>query len=245
MRHGERKGGMLVRSNPRAQAGDFLLVSVRMRLIPLDVLGINLDIPFLPPLTKNSAELDSFATWLCDTENGLSLRPDQVRLKTWDDLFGYELVAHFFGDNGLITRTGERIKLSIRNARTAADWEIVRRVLVRFYTHMAFAPKSLTTFSAHAHSRFSSAEQLDLYFRQFAQPQISSRPAVFSYVKIADWESDIRVLIEKSNAFPDALFIAWDTQFKHAQDWESFIGSLPTMMENSAHLFDLAITPMR
>ena len=103
-----------------------------MRLIPLDVLGINLDIPFLPPLTKNAAELDSFATWLCDAENGLSLRPDQVRLKTWDDLFGYELVAYFFGDNGLITRTGERIKLSIRNARTAGDWEIVRRVLVRF-----------------------------------------------------------------------------------------------------------------
>lgn len=217
----------------------------RMRLIPLEILGINLDIPFIPPRTRNAADLDAFATWLCDNETGIGLRADQVRLRTWDDLFGFELVAQFFGDNGLITHTGERIKLSIRNARTAADWEVVRRVLVRFYTHMALPPKSLTTFSANAHSVFSSPEQLDLYFRQFSHPHMSSRPAVFSYVKIADWESDIRVLIEKSNAFPNALFIAWDTQFAHTQDWESFIGSLPTMMENSAHLFDLAIAPMK
>lgn len=215
-----------------------------MRHIPLDILSINLDIPFVPPLTRRAANLEGFATWLCEGETGLGLRPDQVRVRTWDELFGYELVAQFFGDNGLITRTADRIKLAIRNARTAGDWEIVRRVLVRFYTHMEFSPRSTTVFSANAHSRFGSAEELDAYFRQFWQPQMASRPALFSYVKIADWEADIRLLIEKSNALPDALFIAWDTQFTHTQDWESFIGSLPTVMENSANHFNLAFAPM-
>jgi hypothetical protein len=216
-----------------------------MRHIPIDILSINLDIPLIPPRPKQAAKLDDFAAWLCDGEKGLGLRPDQVRFRTWDDLFGYELVAQFFGENGHLTRTADRIKLAIRNARTAADWEIVRRVLVRFYTHMEFAPRTTTVFSANTHSRFPSSDELDNYFRQFWQPQMASRPALFSYVKIADWEADIRLLVEKSNMLPDALFVAWDTQFTHAQDWESFIGSLPTVMENSAHLFDLAFTPMQ
>jgi len=215
-----------------------------MRLIPIDILGINLDIPLLPPRTKRGADLEAFGTWLCDGEDGLGLRPDQVRLRKSDDLFDYELVAQFFGDNGLITHTADRIKLMIRNARTAADWVIVRRVLLRFYTRMNFAPESVTTFSATVHSRLSSDTDLNAYFAPFAQPRMSARPALFSYVKIADWESEIRVLIEKSNALPDAVFIAWETKFTNTQDWESFIGSLPTVLENSVHLFDLGFNPM-
>ena len=212
-----------------------------MRLISLDVLGINLDIPFLAPLTKRDAELDAFAGWLCDPEHGLGLRPDQVRLKTSDELFGYELTAQFFGDNGLITRTADRIKLSVKNARTEGDWELVRRVMVRFYARMKFPPKSITLFSAHVHSRFPAADELEAFFHGFPQPEVASRPALFSYVKIDDWEADIRILAEKSNLLPDALFLAWDTQFTNGQDWETFIGTLPTVMENSAHLFDLGL----
>lgn len=215
-----------------------------MRLVPIDLLGINLDIPFVPALTARTADLESYAAWLCDPERGLGLRPDQVRLKKWDDLFGYEVAAQFFGDNGSITRTPDRIKLMIRNVRTAADWELVRRVLVRFYTHMNFAPKTATSFSAHVHSRQPAADELEAFFRQFPQPAMSSRRVLFSYVKISDWEADIRVLIEKSNALPDALFILWETQFPNTQDWESFITALPTVLENSAHLFDLAFLPM-
>jgi hypothetical protein len=216
----------------------------RMRLVSIDILSINLDIPFVPPLTQRAAGLEAFAAWLCDGESGLGLRPDQVRLKTWDDLFGYEMVAQFFGDNGLITRTADRIKLMIRNARTRGDWELVRRILVRFYSHMDFPPKPLTSFSANVHSRMPAADELVSFFDRFPQPEMASKPALFSYVKIPDWELDIRILIEKSNVLPDALFMMWDTQFQNAQDWDSFIRDLPAMMENSAQMFDLAFTPM-
>ncbi len=212
-----------------------------MRLINLDVLSINLDIPFPAPLTVAAAELDTFAMWLCDGPKGLGLRPDQIRLKKWDELFGYELVGQFFGDNGLVTRTADRIKLTVKNARTAADWELVRQLIVRFYTHMQFPATSITTFAAHIHSRFPSADELTAFFDGFPQPSMSSRPALFSYVKITDWEADIRLIAEKSAALPDALFLAWETQFPNSQDWESFIGTLPTVMENSAHLFDLGL----
>jgi hypothetical protein len=64
-------------------------------------------------------------------------------------------------------------------------------------------------------------------------------------VRIADWEKDIRVLIEQSNLTPDSLFIAWDTQFTNSQDWDTFLASLPTMMENSAHSFGLGFEPLK
>lgn len=215
-----------------------------MRLLSLDLLAINLDIPLAPAVTRHAARLDEFAAWLSDSENGLGLRADQVRLKTWDELFGYELTAQFFGDNGQIVRTADRVKFTLRNCRTAGDWELVRRILVRFYLHMDFAPQSITALSANVHSRLPSADELEEFFHQYPQPPMASRPALFTYVKINDWEADIRLLIEKSNALPDALFLLWDTQFKNSQDWESFIGSLPTVMENATHLFDLGFMPM-
>ncbi|HVS52663.1 MAG TPA: hypothetical protein VHD62_09930 [Opitutaceae bacterium] len=213
-----------------------------MRLISLDLLTIILDIPLVPPQTKRTAGLDAFGAWLCEPENGLGMRPEQVRVKSSDDLFGWELTAQFFGENGLITRTPDRVKLSVKNVRTVGDWELVRRIIVRFYMHMNLPPYSLTTFSAHVHSRFPAADELESFFREFPQPAMASRPVLFTYVKIDDWEADIRLLIEKSNLLPDAIFVAWDTQFGNSQDWESFVGTLPTVMENSVHLFDLGLT---
>jgi hypothetical protein len=212
-----------------------------MRQISPDVLSIGLDVPFVPPLTRRTAQLDAFAAWLCDKEKGLGLRSDQIALKTWDELFAYELRAQFYGENGLLTRTADKVRLEVKNARTAGDWELVRQLIVRFYQYMQFAPQTLTTFSAYVHSQQASAADVESYFAQHAQPQVSSRPALFRYVRITDWETDVRVLVEKSNAFPEGrgLFVGWETQFVNNQDWETFIGTLPTVMENSAHVFGL------
>ena len=41
------------------------------------------------------------------------------------------------------------------------------------------------------------------------------------------------------------MFVNWDTQYTNGQDWETFLMSLPTMMENSVNLFDLGFEPLR
>ena len=216
-----------------------------MEILPIDFFGVHVDVPFPKPLGFAEARLEAFGAALCDTTKGLSLRADQIRLKRWDDLFGYELSAQFFGENGTLTRTAERIKFGVRSARTAADWKIINDTLVRFYQLLDFDPKTVTALSAHAHGKFPSAEERDAFLQRFSYSPMVNRPAALGYVTILDWEKDVRVLIEQSNVVPGGVFVTWDTQFVNAQDWETFVPTLPTLMDNSANLFDLGFEPFR
>lgn len=216
-----------------------------MEIIPIEVFGVHIDVPFPAPLGFNSAGLDQFGAQLCDTATGINLRPEQIRLKRWDDLFGYEMSAHFFGDNGTLTRTADRVKLGIRNARTAGDWQIVHQTFTRFFTIMDFEETTMTTLATHVHARFPTVDERDEWLGQFSHSAFITKAAVLGYVKVFDWDKEIRVLMEPSNMVPEAVFCGWDTQFQNGQHWESFLSTLPTMMENAANLFELGFEPFK
>jgi hypothetical protein len=217
-----------------------------MEIIPIEAFGLHVEIPFLTPQGLGTAKLDDFAARICEPEKGLSIRSEQVRLRKWDELFGFELIAQFFGDNGQLSRSADRVKLFVRNARTAGDWNIIHQTLTKFYNILEPDAKSVSTLSAHVHAKFPSTEERDAFLNQFSHNALISKPAALGYARIFDWEKDIRVLIEPSNVVPDAVFVAWDTQYANDQgDWESFIASLPTMMENAANFFELGFEPFR
>lgn len=216
-----------------------------MEILPIELYGVHVDVAYPQPQTYQAAHLEKFGAAICHSQTGLSIRPDQVRLRRFDDLFDYELKATFFGDNGTLSRTAERVKLGVRNARTQGDWNIIQQTLTRFYTLMDFDEESGTHLSTHAHARFESPEERDKWLSQFSQNALIEKAAALGYVKIPDWEKEIRVLIEPSNIVPGALFIAWDTQFQNVQEWDTFLGSLPSVMENSANYFELGFEPFK
>jgi hypothetical protein len=98
-------------------------------------------------------------------------------LKRWDELYGYELSAQFFGENGTLVRTASSIKLAVRNARTAGDWTIIHQTLTRFYTLMEFDPKSVSALSTHAHVKFGTVEERDTWLGRFSYSPLIGRPA--------------------------------------------------------------------
>ena len=217
-----------------------------MEVVTIDIFGVHVDVPFKTPLGFSNAGLEEFGAKVCDPATGLGLRVEHLRLKRWDDLFGYELAAQFFGENGTMTRTADRIKLGIRNARTQGDWNIIQQTLVRLYTIMDFDETTTTVLSTHAHAKFPSTEERDQWISQFSHSSLIARPAALGYVQIMDWEKDIRVLIEQSNVVQDGIFLAWDTQFTNDEsEWEAFFGSLTSVMENSVNLFELGFEPLR
>jgi hypothetical protein len=216
-----------------------------MEIVPIEIFGVHIDVPFPAPLTYQSARLEEFAAKLCDQKLGLPLRPDQLRLRRFDDLFDYEVKANFFGDNGTMIRNAERVKFGVRNARTQGDWNVIQQSMTRFYGLMDFDEKSLTHLSSHVHGKFETLEARDQWLGQFSHNALVEKPAALGYVKIQDWEKDIRVLIEPSNVVPNAVFVTWDTQFANNQEWDSFLGSLPSVMENSANYFELGFEPFK
>lgn len=216
-----------------------------MEIVPIDIFGVQVDVPFLAPLGIAQAKLEEFGAKICDPAKGLGLRADQIRLKKWDELYGYEMSAQFFGENGSLVRTSDRVRVGVRNARTAGDWTIIQQTLLRFYTLMEFPPTTISAVSTHVHAKFPTSAERDQWLGQFSYSPLIGRPAALGFVQIADWEKEIRVLIEQSNAVPDAVFVMWDTQFTNVQEWETFLLSLPTMMENAVNIFDLGFEPLR
>jgi hypothetical protein len=216
-----------------------------MEIVPIELFGIHVDVPFATPLPYGKAKLDEFSAGLCNQQTGIGLRPDQLRLRRTDDLFDYELKANFFGDNGTLVRTADRVKFGIRNARTAGDWNIMHQTLVKFYKTLDPDENTVTILSSHVHARFDDAGTRDEWLRQFSHSPLIHKPAALGHVRIMDWEKDIRVLIELSQPVPNSVFIAWDTQFSNDQEWDSFLGTLPSVMENSANIFEIGFEPFK
>jgi hypothetical protein len=216
-----------------------------MEILPIEFFGVAIEVAFPSPLGFTQARLEDFGAKVCDATKGIGLRVDQIRLRRTDELYNYELSAQFFGENGSLSRTAASIKLAIRNARNNADWNLIRETFVRFYNLMEFLPTSVTALSTHVHAKCDSLRDRDDFLSQFDHGANVIRAAGLGYVRIADWEKEIRVLIENSNAVQDGLFVAWDTQFTNSQDWDSFLYTLPTMMENSANIFGLGFEPLK
>ncbi len=211
----------------------------------IELFNLQIETPLSRACPFYHEDIRAFSEWLCDPE-GFRLRPDQVRVKSWDDLFGYEILAQFFGENGFLVRTPERMRVGIKNARTAADWEIVQQLFVRFlHLDIHAKPETIRNFSATAHIKVDEPFTAAEFLQRFAVVPGVERPAALSYVKIADWEKDIRIVIEPSNVLQGQLFVSWDSQFVDNQDWDTFVPVLLTVMENSASIFDLQIAPLR
>jgi hypothetical protein len=216
-----------------------------MEIVPIDIFGVQVEVPFPAPLGLTQAKLEEFGSKVCDPAKGIGLRADQIRLKKWDELYGYEMSAQFFGENGSLVRLADRVRIGVRNARTAGDWTIIQQTLLRFYQLMEFPATTNSVVSTHVHAKFPTAAERDQWLGQFSYSPLIGRPAALGFVQIADWEKEIRVLIEQSNAVADAVFVMWDTQFTNAQEWETFLLSIPTMMENAVNIFDLGFEPLR
>src|SRR4030095_5349041 len=155
-----------------------------MEIIPIEAFGIHVEIPFLLPQGLSAAKLDDFAARICEPDKGLSIRPEQVRLRKWDELFGYELIAQFFGDNGQLSRASDRVKLFVRNARTAGDWNIINQTITKFYNILELDSKTVTTLSAHVHGKFPTTDERDGFLNQFSHNALLHTPVLLRYVSI-------------------------------------------------------------
>ena len=214
-----------------------------MDVVPIELFGVSIDLPLPKPVSMRSTMLEDFARDLCDPLKGIGVRPAQCQLVGRDLLYQYELNATFFEGNGTLVRTPERLRVAVRNARNWADWQLVHQTFCRVHALVELDSKSVSSLAMQAQVRFVSQSERERYLRSFASNRTVARPGALGHVRIPDWEYEVRMVIEDSNLLPAGVCVSCETQYRNDQDWESFIGSVPTMFAAGANAFSLGFEP--
>ena len=89
--------------------------------------GISLEVRLRKPRSFSQQRLDALLLRLIDSENGLALRSDQIRLRQHDFAFDYEVRASLLAGNGLLIHDAEKFFLSVSGGRTDADALLLAR----------------------------------------------------------------------------------------------------------------------
>ena len=208
--------------------------------------GVNIDIQIQPAIALFEARLNEFSARLIDAETGFGFRPDQIRLKHSDILYGYELTALFFGGNASIQRTAERIELRLTGGKTAPDSEVVMRTVEKFLRLLDMPETTTVGVWAYGHSAFASAEDADRFFSCYTPAMADEaglvvRGGALGFVKAPSWEHEIRIAVEPSAIFADGAFVSFNTSMALSDADPTRLHTLSSMFASASAAFGLEI----
>lgn len=210
--------------------------------LAIQVFGINVEVIFPAPRTFAKGRIDADAQWLTDSASGFAVPPEQVRLRQANVLFGYDLSVQLFGGNGYFSVDAQKATFRAKNARRRADGELLRQMVDRFLQH--FAQEKLTVaFSADAYAKAESQVVQEQYVQRFRFDQRITKPGAVGYLRLGDWPSDVRFMVEPSLGTEDSLFLAWATRFPFGESSE-ISDKIVHVFEEAAGVYGLKFRPL-
>ena len=90
--------------------------------------------------------------------------------------------------------------------------------MARIYEHVPLPKINSTSISATAHATFESLDAMEQYLLKYSNPtrQIVSGGTI-AYVAVENWAEEVRLLLDKSLAYPGGLFLMWTTTYRGGQ----------------------------
>lgn len=156
-------------------------------------------------------------------------------------MFDYELSFTLFNGNGSFRILCDKIEITLQNATSGKDLEIVQDCVAKIYEHVPLPEIGSTLVSANAHSVFSTSEELNKFLSQYSNPakQILAG-GVISYVRCSNWQEDVRMTIDKSLVYPTGLFLTWSTTCRGTRISRETIGLIEKVFEEAVTKYDLS-----
>lgn len=186
----------------------------------IQAFGTTVEIRFGHAIALLEAELSKFSARLQDANSGFGLSSEQIRLRHSDILYGYELVASFFGGNAILTRNAELVRLTLTGGRTKSDLSVITQTVENFCKMVEMAPETIGTVTMHAHASFSSATSAQEYFAQYKPKDFTDSSdtklrsgGVIGFLRSTQWPYEIRTAIEPSLSFQDGAFVSFNSVF--------------------------------
>ena len=139
------------------------------------------------------------------------LPSDQIRLRHFDILYGYELKASFFNGTAKLERNADHVQLSISDASTAAHRDAIIEIVEQYSAAIFAEVDSKVAFSISLHATFESEEKYVEFFKPFGRcPEVLTE-GIVATLKVSTWPESVRIVLENSLVHQNSMFILFNS----------------------------------
>jgi hypothetical protein len=203
-----------------------------------------LDVTFPRPIAWTPGLLEESVSKLAEAI-GFPLRSDQVKVRNTDILYNYELTASFFNGNASFTRNADKMSLTLNNAQGEEEQKLILEINERFGSLFLLNAKILVQFTLGAHIDVGTQQKRHQFLKRFSPSERVELSGAVGYVTSKNLEEEIdpiRIMIEPSLSFPEALYVSWQVKLPSLRDWKGTINLILESFEEVAELYDLKVT---
>lgn len=208
--------------------------------ITAKICGVTLESLFKKAILFKDARCDEVAQKCLEAFASYGMKPSQIAVRNYDSAFNYDLSFSLFNGNGTFKISVEKLDISLQNATSDKDLEIIQDCIAKIYEHVPLPEISHTIFSATVHATFASIEAMQQYLLRFANPakQVVSGGTI-AYVLCENWAEQIRLTLDKSLAFPEGIFLTWTTTYREKKLTRDVVTRIKDLFKESVKKFDL------
>lgn len=129
--------------------------------------------------------------------------------------------AEFYGGSGVFLRTADRFSLSLSNGRNVDDAKLIVGLMGKVGDQFLKQPSLRALIRVVVQLGLGSAEARDEYLRRFEiAPEIKHAGAL-GYVQVSEADAVVKVTIEPSFSYPDAIFFVAEADFPPSEEWSA------------------------
>ena len=211
-----------------------------MAEIKTKVCGVTIESFFKKAILFKNAHCDDVPQKCLEAFASYGIKPTQIIVRSGDQTFNYDLSFSLFNGNGTFKISAEKLDISLQNATTEKDLEVVKDCIAKVYEHVPLPEINNTSISVTAHATFPSIEEMQHYLLKYANPakQIVAGGTI-AYIHCSDWAEEIRLMIDKSLVYPEGLFLMWSTVYRGNKISRDVLKNIEEAFDNSVTKLDL------
>jgi hypothetical protein len=193
---------------------------------------------FVRPKPFSKDFLDKFVLKALETFQQQGLRPEHFSLQTVDVLFNYVLAAGIAQNGMSMQMTGTRLVLHIQNVMAEPGSASFAELIEKAYSLSDEGDFNEHSLRFSTHASFSDSQQRFDAHKILADPQNNIEfLGRLAHFQVPNWQSAVRLEIDRSLFFERGLFITWNSIFQGKLEVKTILTAMRAL-EVSARRFD-------
>ena len=211
-----------------------------MAEITTKVCGVTIESFFKRAILFKNAHCDDVSQKCLEAFASYGIKPTQIIVRSGDQTFNYDLSFSLFNGNGTFKISAEKLDITLQNATTEKDLEVVKDCIAKVYEHVPLPDLNNSSISVTAHATFPSIEEMQQFLLKYASPekQIVAGGTI-AYISCQHWAEEIRLAIDRALVYPEGLFLLWSTVYQKNKISRDVLKLIEETFEDSVAKLDL------